>query len=119
MRPSTRCPAANGFPTLKQVLASKGFTPKSFAAAAGEPDQAIEASHESGIYYVEGAVSGYGFTLGAFYATQAEGRVEHNFLSTEAGLRFVPRVRFVPQIHPRRRPRERVAGRDVLSCHQQ
>lgn len=78
-------PATDGLPSFRDFLATKGLTPKQFIGlipASMLPTAPVGVSRESGIYYIDAHVSGYGFTLGAFYATQAEGRVDHNFFGT-------------------------------------
>ena len=75
----------NATPGFRQFLAANGFTPKQLSAILlpGELGKPVKIARESGIYLVDGNISGrlrdIDLQLGVFYATQAEGRTDHNF----------------------------------------
>ena len=83
--------AVNAVPGFRQFLASAGLTPKQFvalgAASSGTPSTPVLVSRESGIYYADGNVSGTfrgtTITLGVFYGTQAESRIQNSFFGNK------------------------------------
>lgn len=77
--------AINMTPGFPQYLAAGKLlpylTPQAFGQAAS--NKTAEISREDGLYYFDSNVSGYGFTLGAFYGTQSGDRPEHTSLGAK------------------------------------